>query len=67
MLLYDRIGLKQKALAAYRKYLDLLPSAKEAEEAKDVHHAIARLENDLKRRSRKPAPKPRGETRVYPP
>jgi tetratricopeptide (TPR) repeat protein len=45
---YDRLGLRQKALENYRKYLDLLPSAKEAEEARDVHKAIARLEKKLK-------------------
>jgi tetratricopeptide (TPR) repeat protein len=45
---YDRLGLRQKALDAYRKYLDLLPSAKDAEEAKEVHKAIARLERQLK-------------------
>lgn len=44
---YDRLGLRQKALENYRKYLDLLPSAKEAEEARDVHKAIARLEKKL--------------------
>ncbi len=47
---YDHLGLGQKALDAYRKYLDLLPSAKEAEEAKDVHAAISRLEKKLKPR-----------------
>ena len=46
---YDKIGLKQKALESYRKYLDLLPSTKQAEEAKDVHKAIARLEQKLKK------------------
>jgi len=45
---YEKFGLKQKALEAYRKYLELLPSAKEAEEARDVHKAIARLERQLK-------------------
>ncbi len=45
---YEKIGLKQKALEAYRKYLDTLPSEKQAEEAKDVHQAIARLERGLK-------------------
>jgi tetratricopeptide (TPR) repeat protein len=45
---YDRLGLRQKALENYRKYLDLLPSAKEAEEARDVHKAIARLEKKLR-------------------
>jgi tetratricopeptide (TPR) repeat protein len=46
---YDRIGLREKALDAYRKYLDLLPSTKQAEEAKDVHKAIARLERKLRK------------------
>jgi tetratricopeptide (TPR) repeat protein len=44
---YEKVGLKHKALAAYRKYLDLLPSAKQAEEAKNVHRAITRLEREL--------------------
>ncbi len=48
---YEKIGLKQKALEAYQKYLDTLPTAKEAEEAKDVHQAIARLQSKLKTRS----------------
>jgi tetratricopeptide (TPR) repeat protein len=51
---YDRIGLKQKALEAYRKYLDLLPSAKEAEQAKDVQNAVARLERQLKTSKKRP-------------
>lgn len=45
---YEKIGLKQKALDAYRKYLDALPSEKDAEEAKAVHRAMARLEKELK-------------------
>lgn len=45
---YDKIGLKRKALEAYRTYLDQLPSLREAEEAKDAHDAIARLERQLK-------------------
>ena len=44
---YEKIGLKHKALTAYQKYLDLLPSEKQAEEAKDVHRAIERLEKAL--------------------
>ena len=44
---YEKLGLKHKALAAYQKYLDLLPSEKQAEEAKNVHRAIARLEKAL--------------------
>ena len=46
---YEKMGLKQKALNAYQKYLDLLPSAKQAEEAKKVHEAMARLEHGLGR------------------
>ena len=45
---YDRLGLRQKALENYNKYLDLLPSAKDAEEARAVHKAIARLKRKLK-------------------
>ena len=44
---YERLGFRQKALAAYQKYLDLLPSDKQADEAKDVHHAIDRLQKAL--------------------
>lgn len=54
---YDRLGLKQKALESYRKYLDLLPSAKDAEEAKEVQKAVARLEEQLSA-GKKPRPKP---------
>jgi len=45
---YYRLGLKEKALENYRKYLDLLPSSKQAEEARDVHKAINRLERQLR-------------------
>jgi len=48
---YEKIGLKQKALEAYQKYLDTLPSTKDAEEAKQVHQAITRLERELKARN----------------
>jgi Tfp pilus assembly protein PilF len=44
---YERIGLRQKALDAYRRYLDELPSAQEAREAKQVHKAVARLQKQL--------------------
>ena len=44
---YERMGLRQKALDAYRKYLDELPSAKDARESKRAHKAIARLEKQL--------------------
>ncbi len=40
---YEKMGMKQKALAAYQQYLDLLPSDKDAENAKDVHRAMDRL------------------------
>jgi tetratricopeptide (TPR) repeat protein len=45
---YERMGLKQKALEAYQQYLDELPSAKEAQEAKDVQEAVARLQKQVK-------------------
>ena len=44
---YEKLGLKHKALVAYQKYLDLLPSEKQAEEAKSVHRAIERLKKAL--------------------
>ena len=44
---YERMNEKQKALAAYRNYLDKLPSAKDAAEAKDAQRAVARLEKEL--------------------
>lgn len=47
---YEKLGFRQKALEAYRKYLDALPSAKEAEQATEVHQSIARLEQRVKRR-----------------
>ena len=53
---YDRLGLRQKALKNYQKYLALLPSSKQAEEAREVHQAIARLQSKLK--SSKFPPKP---------
>jgi tetratricopeptide (TPR) repeat protein len=40
---YEKMGLNQKALESYRKYLDMLPSDQDAENAKDVQRAIARL------------------------
>jgi len=44
---YDKLGFKEKALEAYRQYLDLLPSTKDALEAKDVQKAVARLEKEV--------------------
>jgi tetratricopeptide (TPR) repeat protein len=40
---YEKTGVTQKALDAYQKYLDLLPSDKDAEDAKEVHRAMDRL------------------------
>jgi tetratricopeptide (TPR) repeat protein len=44
---YERMKQKQKALDAYQRYLDELPSASEAAEAHDAHRAIARLKKEL--------------------
>jgi tetratricopeptide (TPR) repeat protein len=44
---YEKMGLKQKALSSYQQYLDALPSDKDAEEAKDVQRAIARLRQEM--------------------
>jgi tetratricopeptide (TPR) repeat protein len=44
---YERMGLKQKALDAYQRYLDELPSAKDAANARDAQRAIARLQREL--------------------
>jgi len=41
---YEAAGERRKALAAYQRYLDLLPSDRDAENARQVHRAIARLE-----------------------
>jgi tetratricopeptide (TPR) repeat protein len=40
---YEKLGQTQKALESYRKYLDMLPSDKDAENAKDVQRALMRL------------------------
>lgn len=40
---YEKTGATQKALDAYQKYLDLLPSDKDAQDAKEVHRAMDRL------------------------
>lgn len=44
---YERMKEKQKALEAYERYLDELPSAKSAAEAKDAQRAIARLRKEV--------------------
>jgi len=43
---YEKIGQKEKALHAYQQYLDALPSDKDAEDARDVHRAMARLRDE---------------------
>jgi Tfp pilus assembly protein PilF len=40
---YEKTGVTQKALDAYQKYLDLMPSDKDADDAKEVHRAMDRL------------------------
>ncbi len=45
---YEKLGLKQKSLDAYRKYLDELPSDKDATEARGAQRAIARLKKELR-------------------
>ncbi|HET7840997.1 MAG TPA: tetratricopeptide repeat protein [Terriglobia bacterium] len=44
---YEKLGMKQKALQTYQTYLDELPSKQEADEAKDVHRAMERLRQQL--------------------
>jgi tetratricopeptide (TPR) repeat protein len=52
---YEKTGRKSEALAAYHKYLDTLPSQKQADEAKDAHRAIRRLERQLARQHKRQA------------
>jgi tetratricopeptide (TPR) repeat protein len=44
---YEEMGFWQKSLDAYKKYLDELPSAKDAREAKRIHRAIAQLQKEI--------------------
>ena len=44
---YEKMGQWKKSLDAYQKYLDELPSAKDAREAKDIHKAIARMQREI--------------------
>jgi tetratricopeptide (TPR) repeat protein len=46
---YEKMGKDGEALDAYHKYLDTLPSKKQADEATDVQTAIRRLERELNR------------------
>lgn len=50
---YEATGKRQKALAAYEKYLAELPSDRDAERAKGAHKAIARLKRDLAKNKEK--------------
>lgn len=43
---YEQMGSRKQALDAYQKYLDLLPSDKDAEDAKDVQRAVKRLRGE---------------------
>jgi tetratricopeptide (TPR) repeat protein len=49
---YERMKQKQKALEAYQRYLDELPTAKAAAEAKDAQRAVARLQKELRPNSK---------------
>ena len=44
---FERMKEKQKALDAYQRYLDELPSAKDAAEAKQAQRAVARLRKQM--------------------
>jgi len=44
---YEKMGQWKKSLDAYQKYLDELPSAKDAREAKEIHKAIARMQKEI--------------------
>ena len=44
---YERMKEKQKALDAYQRYLDELPSAKDAAAAQEAQRAVARLKRQL--------------------
>jgi tetratricopeptide (TPR) repeat protein len=47
---YERMKQKQKALDAYQQYLDELPSAKEAAEAREAQRAVERLRKQLRQK-----------------
>jgi len=51
----EKMGKKHEALAAYQKYLSVLPSQKQADEAKDVHKAIRQLQRQIAREHRRQA------------
>ena len=45
---YERLREKHKALDAYQRYLDELPTAKQAAEAKEAKRAVTRLQKEIK-------------------
>ena len=49
-LAYEKKGLKTEAVAAYRKYLELYPSAEDADK---VRKRIEKLEREIARKARK--------------
>jgi tetratricopeptide (TPR) repeat protein len=53
---YERMKQKPKALEAYQRYLDELPTAKAAAQAKDAQRAVARLQKEL-------GPSPKGSAK----
>lgn len=58
---YEKTGKKHRALDAYRKYLAMLPSERQANRATGVHKAIRRLEKELRRERRDTGTKTAGE------
>jgi tetratricopeptide (TPR) repeat protein len=44
---YEKLGRKQEALAAYQTYLNKLPSERDAQRARRAHKAIKRLMREL--------------------
>jgi|SRR5690348_3322009 len=46
---YEKVGKKREALASYQKYLDALPSKKQADAAADAQKAVRHLERELNR------------------
>lgn len=53
---YDKMGHYQKALEAYKAYLNDLPSDRDAEKAKGAHSAVVRLKRKLASKSVRAAP-----------
>jgi tetratricopeptide (TPR) repeat protein len=53
---YEKLGRKRDALAAYETYLDKLPSERDAQRATGVHKAIKRLKRELASAPGKSAP-----------